>query len=277
MDLVQRAGVDVSDWSNYAGKASAANPRYCYEWAFVETGRVVVLNVWLNQIEDVEGVLVLSANMRAAAEHHSEGARDADAVWRRRAERFDRAVQLAARDRLPVRLIICDGRRRQLGEAQASKVSKRMLDPVAWRVASYNATSGDFTLKRGVPAVPTVDQFDVETTQEHPNETRSVTGTAYVRSAEVRRAALRRADGFCEYCGERGFETASGETFLETHHIVPLSEHGPDTPENVAALCPTHHREAHFGRRRDAIREHLRSVARAAETVALPAKHGPTP
>src|SRR5687768_11668377 len=48
IDLVAKAGVDVSDWANFAGGAAraATNPRYCYEWSFVEPSRVVVLNLW---------------------------------------------------------------------------------------------------------------------------------------------------------------------------------------------------------------------------------------
>lgn len=40
---------------------------------------------------------------------------------------------------------------------------------------------------------------------------------------------------------------ASGQRYLEAHHIVALACDGPDTVENVVALCPNHHREAHFG------------------------------
>jgi hypothetical protein len=48
IDLVRDAGIDVSDWANYGNgrKPAAANPKYCYEWAFVEPGKVVVLNLW---------------------------------------------------------------------------------------------------------------------------------------------------------------------------------------------------------------------------------------
>jgi 5-methylcytosine-specific restriction protein A len=40
------------------------------------------------------------------------------------------------------------------------------------------------------------------------------------------------------------------EPSLEVHHLLALSEDGPDTPENVVALCANHHREAHYGRDR---------------------------
>lgn len=76
----------------------------------------------------------------------------------------------------------------------------------------------------------------------------------FQRSAEVRRFVLRRAFGRCEYCGAKGFKTVSGTLYLETHHIVPLAKKGKDTVDNVIALCPSHHREAHHGERSKAMR-----------------------
>jgi HNH endonuclease len=52
-------------------------------------------------------------------------------------------------------------------------------------------------------------------------------------------------------CGKPGFATPDGNMFLETHHMVPLGEDGTDAEDNIAAICPTHHREAHYGARRD--------------------------
>ena|SRR6266516_2522854 len=52
MDLVTEAGVDVSDWKNVKGGAQRAhvNPKYCYEWSFVQPRKVVVLNLWHSQL-----------------------------------------------------------------------------------------------------------------------------------------------------------------------------------------------------------------------------------
>ena len=41
-----------------------------------------------------------------------------------------------------------------------------------------------------------------------------------------------------------------GRLYAETHHVQPLAERGVDRVWNVVALCPTHHREAHYGSRR---------------------------
>lgn len=77
-----------------------------------------------------------------------------------------------------------------------------------------------------------------------------LTGTAtfFPRDSRVRQAVVARSKGFCEYCGELGFERLDGSHFIEAHHIISLAEQGPDTMANVIALCPNHHRQAHFGR-----------------------------
>lgn len=69
---------------------------------------------------------------------------------------------------------------------------------------------------------------------------------AYYRSSVVRQKVLHRAQGVCEFCQKKGFESASGNIYLETHHIVSLSEGGGDTTDNIIALCPNDHRKAHF-------------------------------
>lgn len=104
---------------------------------------------------------------------------------------------------------------------------------------------------------PYVDQFLVKTAPfESAVETFERTGKVYSRSAEVRRLVLDRAAGHCERCGVIGFETENG-LYLETHHVVPLSESGRDWTGNVIALCPTCHRQAHFALDRQVLKAEL--------------------
>ena len=72
-------------------------------------------------------------------------------------------------------------------------------------------------------------------------------GRRYVRDAAVRAAVMVRAAGKCEFCEKPGFICSDGKRYLECHHIILLSEDGKDRKTNVIALCPGHHREAHFG------------------------------
>lgn len=52
---------------------------------------------------------------------------------------------------------------------------------------------------------------------------------------------------------------SGGAIYLETHHVVPLSEGGTDLVTNVAALCPNDHKRAHFGSDANFIRAALLS------------------
>src|SRR2546428_13548293 len=107
-DLVREAGLDVGAWGNFSRgpKWAAANPKYCYEWAFVEPGRVVILNLWHAQLHENErtGTVTWSENLRAWVRRHSD--RTITPVWRKRAEAFDSAVREAAQDGLPIRIIV---------------------------------------------------------------------------------------------------------------------------------------------------------------------------
>jgi hypothetical protein len=75
-----------------------------------------------------------------------------------------------------------------------------------------------------------------------------VVGLAYARDTKIRAAVMRRAKGKCEFCGELGFKRSEGTRYLESHHIIALAKDGADRMTNVIALCPNHHREAHFGK-----------------------------
>jgi hypothetical protein len=71
-------------------------------------------------------------------------------------------------------------------------------------------------------------------------------GTRYVRDPKVRAAVLARAKGKCEHCRSEGFLMTNGARYLETHHIIALAKQGPDSMQNVIALCPLDHRRAHY-------------------------------
>ena len=59
-------------------------------------------------------------------------------------------------------------------------------------------------------------------------------------TAETKRTVLDRFDNSCANCGEK-------ETYLEIHHIVPLSRGGTDNIGNLVPLCWNCHQLAHSG------------------------------
>ena len=251
-DLVESAGFDTADWIASARNCPIkANPKYCYEWAFVEPGKVAILNLWWDMFDEgADGSITHSHNFREDAADNA-----GKPTWVKRATRLDRAVQAVVDDGLELRVVINDGRKRNRGDpnAERSHVQKRQLDSEPWTVFSYDRASGAHVLVRG-RRPQFVDQFAVCESEVRRIE---VKGFAFKRDPAVRSAALTRAGGRCEYCGERGFQMANGSIYLETHHIIPLCEGGSDDSRNVAALCPNDHKRAHFATERDDIQSTL--------------------
>lgn len=70
------------------------------------------------------------------------------------------------------------------------------------------------------------------------------TTSSYVRNTYIAEASKRRANGLCQLCGQPApFKDKNGNPYLESHHIIWLSEGGADTLENTAALCPNCHKK----------------------------------
>lgn len=90
IDLVQAAGVNVDDWANYANgkKEPGQNPKYCYDWAFVEPGKVVVLNLWFELMQEREGVIWQDLDLRQDAADYRKLPHKS--VWAKRAKKWTR-------------------------------------------------------------------------------------------------------------------------------------------------------------------------------------------
>ena len=157
MDLVEEAGIDVASWAFKVNRmpvaTPAANPAYCYEWCFEDSERVV-LSLWFDGMDLEDGRVVQRVNVREhrrrveRARHLAPGTRTANV---RRALKLDSAIQRAFRDKLAVRVIVCDGGQRDIGDAASrdpSRVERRLLDPSPWHVTAYDNPSGSAVLVR---------------------------------------------------------------------------------------------------------------------------------
>jgi 5-methylcytosine-specific restriction protein A len=92
--------------------------------------------------------------------------------------------------------------------------------------------------------------------REPKTVTRNV--VVYERDPQVIASVLDLSNGVCDLCDEPApFKTSLNEPFLEVHHVVPLSEKGPDTTDNAVALCPNCHRECHYSRDTGAVQARL--------------------
>lgn len=152
MDLVEQAGVDVTDWANFSFAAekreAAANPRYCYNWSFLQPGIVLVLCLWHHEIQLVNGDLVNETNPRRLAERMKAERRKGPGA--NRARSMDLALQAAVRDHLPVRVVIVSGGKRPGDESDTGTMSAkaRLLDPSPWKIAAYDMDTGQCRLVR---------------------------------------------------------------------------------------------------------------------------------
>ncbi|GAB5351544.1 HNH endonuclease [Qipengyuania sp. 483] len=261
-DLVEEAGFDTTDWIDSFSKPTGykANPKYCYEWSFVEPEKVAILNLWFRNMRFENGQILQRNNFREDARGNA-----GHSTWVKRALKLDETLKSIMRDGLIVRVVINDGEMRERGNpnAKASKVLARELDPELWTLTHYDWETGDNTLVRGLAPSRFADQFELEDPGSDANERIERGGSSFVRSREVRMAVLQRAKGHCELCGERGFQTHNGSVYLETHHVIPLCEGGADKTTNVVALCPNDHAKAHFGDNRSAMRQKLILVAKS--------------
>lgn len=162
MDLVAQVGIDVSAWAFKADGTpidvpAAANPAYCYEWCF-EDREHIVFSLWFDNLQRDGERVVQRVNMRRLrlaidrAKHLAPGTRTANS---RRAAKLDSAVHRAFREKRAVRVIICDGEKRDLkdpADRDPSRVELRHLDPSPWHVEEYDVlgvtTGGDALLVR---------------------------------------------------------------------------------------------------------------------------------
>jgi len=86
---------------------------------------------------------------------------------------------------------------------------------------------------------------------------RIISTTQFERSVWVSEYTKRKANGICQLCKQKApFKNKAGEPYLETHHIIWLSEGGEDSIENTVALCPNCHRKMHV-LNRDSDRQRL--------------------
>ena len=160
-DLVREVGIDVAPWADFEGDHPASNPKFCYNWAFFDTiRRLVVICLWHVEAELDEKGHFQRLNYReiAAAKHR----------WKpsqcKRAGQMDKALQFAKNRNLPVRVILLIGSRREDSDDESrSRVEQRCLDSEPWHVAEYD-DDGACVLRRGAPPslAPTSEIFTPE-------------------------------------------------------------------------------------------------------------------
>jgi 5-methylcytosine-specific restriction protein A len=284
---VEEAGIDVTGWGftkeGRPVEQPQSNGAHCYDWSFrSEDGRIMVLCVWFEELrQDVNGRIIFDGNLRLYADNlirelekdprnHRKTIKDPRI---NRAQHFSSTVELAYLRKIPVRVVIVSGavRAKEDEGADFDRAIGRVLDESDWLVESFDSETGRFVLVRDFSeesagdllgredeensASVGGDVFADQFTTEQRSDDYVFNGTVRKRDPSVRRKVLDRARGVCELTGTPGFPMENGGIYLETHHIIPLAEGGPDAVENVIALTATAHRQAHYAENRSELRE----------------------
>ena len=237
MDLVERAGIDVSGWALTADNVPVANPRanpnYCYNWSFGSPAEGFVLCLWYDELSERDSQIVsdndMGHHLQALERLRSEAGSDAVKRSRlsqqiRRAQEFLYAVEESRRRNQSLRVIISAGIRREDTEkAEASsRVAVRELDDEPWYVHDRDGARGHWIIVRGVPPGASDDLIPL------PSEDDTSPGADDARrmgAIRVRRGQAKfRADLIGAYEGKCAVTGTRVEELLEAAHIVPHAQ-----------------------------------------------------
>jgi len=263
-DLVREVGIDVGPWADFDGEHPASNPKFCYNWAFFDTvRRLVVICLWHAETEQDTSGHFQRRNYReiAAAKHR----------WKpsqcKRAGQMDTALQFAKKRSLQINVIVLVGSRREdSSDESSSKVEQRCLDPEPWHVAEYH-DDGACVLRRGPPplAIPpsetfTADEIAIAGTFAEGSvvETSGKTRERSKLLSDLARAhfAKQSPDGrlhcaVCEWAPPPLLQLTG--PIVEIHHALGISQYPADgrvltfeeAIQHLTPLCPNCHRIAH--------------------------------
>jgi 5-methylcytosine-specific restriction protein A len=107
MDILKSLGMDVSKWADMKGGAAkaASNPKYCYNWSFLQPGEFVVVCLWHSGLKQTSGKIRCEhVRGRWLAKRTEPGT----GTTNKRSNDFDRHLWLAYSEQLPLRVIIVD-------------------------------------------------------------------------------------------------------------------------------------------------------------------------
>ncbi len=245
-DLLERAGIKVKE-----------NRYFLSKCAFVQDD-IVVLNYWYEKQIMPEGEnIIIHQRLPTTSERVSA-----------RAKSVLDAIKLAYEKNLKIRIIVLDGEM----AIKRCKVHKRSLDSLPWSVKTYNEKTGECVLMRDMHAAngsrieneSAIDDLaDVPEGSAVPDRAKKVVTQVIIkRDNNVRAYVLKRANGRCEYCNDQGFLMENGRFYVEAHHVIALSDSGCDTVDNVIALCPNHHRQAHFAKDAESLESEFIKILR---------------
>ena len=137
------------------------------------------------------------------------------------------------------------GPAKNLGPSVRAKIRQLLTEEGMFNSVEYESSADDSQLDEKVSILRRKIGSGEPRGTINPAQTTSSTIT-FCRDPLVKAWILNQANGVCEACGNIGpFKTMYGDSYLEVHHVKPLSAGGSDTICNTTALCPNCHRRSH--------------------------------
>lgn len=240
IDLLERAGLDVSDWGGATNRAKSS------EWTFGEANDAKVLTIWTSELQEIDGAIIRQIEPKRYLSEFTPR-------QVRRAQRFIDAVRIAFNQQQPVQVILC------VLNPQRTGAQFRDLDPETWCVTTHDEVRDVYTLVRG--ALPVAGEIDLEAQGflEGPRRQQFVIHRR--REAEARRLKLeqhRRSNNGRLVCEvpNCGFDFASrygeiGVGYAQVHHCKPLNQAPAEgwitELKDLAVICANCHAMVHRG------------------------------
>lgn len=233
IDTVEAAGIDVAKWRE---SGNNANPAYCYNWAFADPKQgIVLLFLWFDEIVERDGELLEEGNLRGLI-------RELEATSSpksRRARKLDEALMDAWNGKWSIRVgIVLEKDRRGTAreDRDTNHADFRELDPVPWRIASYDHMSGDYLLMRGAVAGIPAEAGETGVTADVPEVDRSEEGEGYIDGADHGTATVGEADVLIAAAGDTSAASADTLDAGLVSDLDQLASRGDVSPTTRAAL-----------------------------------------
>jgi hypothetical protein len=261
MDILKSLGMDVSKWAETKGGAAraASNPKYCYNWSFLQPGEFVVVCLWHPGLKQKGGRLCYELSRNHWRSKRTE---PGTGSTNKRANDLDRHLWLAYSEQLPLRVIIVEGTQRDpmVMKAKASSVKGRILDEIPWAVTEYDIATGTCLLERGAEPTPkTISAEDLELSgfegKGRPRFVLHRRREGAMRRAKIKEALSKSGRLVCEVSNcDFDFERRYGELgkgYAQVHHLIPLHKAPKEGRKvllkDLAIVCANCHAMIHAG------------------------------
>lgn len=234
-DLLGQLDIATDEWHTKENGEEVdnvrANPNFCYNWSFGSIQEGFALCIWHGTLELDKGQVVFQESLRVLSKQLQETARATKETAKRtrsitqatRARAFDDVLNVCYSRGLPVSVILTEGNRRSREElgSGSSHVLYRSLDPIKWYVHSYESSTGETRMVRGVlppgSATETTDSESWEDTGP-PDDVQQRAIKIRKGQAKFRERLLSAYGRTCAVTGCRIVE------LLEAAHIQPHAE-----------------------------------------------------